>query len=187
MPGTRYTLSRDLPRPEAPAVKACRDCGVEKPNTFDHFPKVLHGARDKFRTADVCKLCKNAKISRGVSKSREWRAPSAAAPAPHDPLLALVAAHRGHFPTPPAAKPDPAEGVRELTVADATVKPLKHEDEPPPDTGQRPQSEASTGSGRVEPASPADRPAPRLRPVFEFEEPPEEAKPDDPLGWERIP
>lgn len=50
-------------------TKVCRECREEKPNDADHFPKKLHGFRDRFTTADVCKVCKNRRISETLKRN----------------------------------------------------------------------------------------------------------------------
>jgi hypothetical protein len=67
--GPRYTLSRDekiVTMEQLPTEKTCRECGKDKPNNFTNFGKKWSGTRTNYITVDVCKVCANAKISKGV-------------------------------------------------------------------------------------------------------------------------
>jgi len=100
----KFVLSRD-DTPERyfreNPTKACRRCGVEYLNDFDHFGKRFYLRRDRFVTVDVCNACRAAK-----------RAATRAGPGA-DKLDAFRAIAEGRAaepevkPPPPEVKPPP--------------------------------------------------------------------------------
>jgi len=64
-----YVPSRLAPKEVEAPYKTCRTCGHVKPNTFEFFGKKIKGTRTNFVTTDVCKICRNANISKGMTKT----------------------------------------------------------------------------------------------------------------------
>lgn len=70
MPGTHYTLTREMVESKNPMElipsKACNRCTTVKPNTFQYFGKKLWQTREHLTTTDVCIACQRAKVSESM-------------------------------------------------------------------------------------------------------------------------
>ena len=120
MAGTHYTLSRDTPHPMTLLKeKACRTCGITKPNTFDFFSKKLWMTRDQFTTLDVCRDCQRAKVSQGMRNTWERKATERAQFHAHQTELAAAAAQAA---TVAAAQQSAL--AAELADEDPTITPI---------------------------------------------------------------
>lgn len=81
----RRPLDRDLPKVVPPTEKPCKACGTVKPNNFMHFGKKISGSRTTFTTLDVCKVCRNARISGSMKRSWNERRGTT-----YDPVVSMV-------------------------------------------------------------------------------------------------